>query len=539
MSMTLAGFTPTTQALLLAILVGGALLVLVGLSITNPLLWRMGIRNILRHRAQTLIMLCGLVFFSAFLTTSFGLQDSFSHSIVADRLTKVGDLDESVTGPFTQDQVQSALTQIRQQAAVQAATAVYFNPLAAKLHIQRTGITQTNQYLLAVPPDFDRVYGTLRDSEGHPVSITDLHPNEVLLSHSAATSLDIKPGDQLQITPGEQNTTLDVTVRAILSNDPVVTGGELAVDASYPEIILPLATLQQWNLQSAHQSLPPNTICIKNAGPGNSQAVLAFLEQLFHTPTDTHAATPTHFENTTIHPLKPGRTEEARWNPVAGKSDFLESSAARQFNLLLPVFTGLLASAGILLLVLLCLFLAADRRVELGIARAIGLQRHHLTQTLLIECCGYSVLAAVPGVLLGMGILELELLTFSNLPSLSFRSADVPLHLWVSWQSVLTVICLGFLTTLVATYLSAIRIGYSSIVTAIRNLDDPGVQTNLKELLGELTTAPTMARRGSAVLHLLWALLARGPLCLLVGFLALRLGQSPGTGWLGDLGIVV
>lgn len=48
MSLTLSGFTPATQALLLAILVGGALLVLVGLSLNNPLLWRMGMRNILR-----------------------------------------------------------------------------------------------------------------------------------------------------------------------------------------------------------------------------------------------------------------------------------------------------------------------------------------------------------------------------------------------------------------------------------------------------------------------------------------------------------
>ncbi|EFH82437.1 ABC transporter permease [Ktedonobacter racemifer] len=539
MSLTLSGFTPTTQALLLAVLVGGALLVLVGLSINNPLLWRMGVRNILRHRAQTLIMLCGLMFFSAFLTASFGLQDSFSHSIVADRLTKVGDVDESVTGPFTQGQVQSSLAQIRQQATVQAATAVYFNALAAKLHAQRAGITQTNQYILAVPPDFDQVYGALKDDQGHPVPIADLRPNEVLLSHSAAASLDIKPGDRLQITLNGQNTPLDATVRAILSNDPVVTGGELAVDAAYPEILFPLATLQQFTLRSAHQSLPPNTICIKNVGgPGNSQAVLSFLERLFHTPTDTRAPTPTLFQSTLIHPLNPGRVEEARWNPVAGKSDFLDSSAARQFDLLLPVFTGLLASAGVLLLVLLCLFLAADRRVELGIARAVGLQRHHLTQTLLIECCGYSLLAAIPGVLLGMGILGLELLTFSNLPSLSFRSASVPFHLWVSWQSALTVIGLGVLTTLVATYVAAIRIGYSNIVTAIRNLDDLPVQTNLKELVGELTDAPTMTRRGAAFLRLLWALVVRGPLCLLVGLLALYLGQGPSAGWLGNLGIV-
>src|SRR5256885_11851593 len=114
LSMNLFGLSATTQALLLAVLVGGSLLILAGLSVNNPLLWRMGGRNILRHRPQTLIMLCGLLLSSIFLTVSFGLPDSLSHSVAVDRLIKVGDVDESVTGPFTQDQIASSLTQIRQ-----------------------------------------------------------------------------------------------------------------------------------------------------------------------------------------------------------------------------------------------------------------------------------------------------------------------------------------------------------------------------------------------------------------------------------------
>jgi ABC-type antimicrobial peptide transport system permease subunit len=320
-----------------------------------------------------------------------------------------------------------------------------------------------------------------------------------------------------------------------------VTGGELAFDASYPEVILPLATLQQWSLQATHQALSPNTICITNAGgPAKSQVVLSFLTQFFHTPVDTRGGNPTSFQSTLIHPLQPVEAEDTTWNPVAGKADFIASSAARQFDLLLPALTGLLACAGLFLLVLLCLFLTADRRTELGIARALGLQRHHLAQILLIECCGYSLLAVLPGILLGMGALGLELHLFSTLPALSFGSnSDVPLYLWISWQSALTVFCLGVLTTLVTTYLLAIWISHNSIVTAIRNLDDLPRRVHLKVLLGELASAPTMARRVTACLQLLRALLVRGPLCLLVGILVLRLGQELRTDWLEHLGIVV
>lgn len=533
LSLNLFGFSATTQALLLAVLVGGALLILVGLSLNNPLLWRMGVRNIVRHRAQTLIMLSGLLLSSIFLTVSFGLPDSLSHSLAADRLLKVGDVDESVTGPFTQAQIDSALGQIRQHATVQAATAVSLNPLRADFRVQRTGATQTNQYILAIPPDFDQVYGPLHNSQGQALSGASLHSGEVLLSVSVARSLDIKPGDHIRITLHGQSGTFDATVRDILSNDPVVTGGELGFDGTYPEIVLPLGTLQQ--------SLPPNTICIKNVGgPGNSQAVLSYLEQLFHTPTDTHGSIPPDFDSTTIHPLNPKEVEGASWNPLANKTDFLTTSAGRQVDLLLPVCVGLLLSAGLLLLVLLCLFLAADRRAELGMARAIGLQRHHLVQALLIECCGYGLLAVIPGVLLGLGVLKLELLTLSTLPSMSFTSsAGVPLQLWINWQSVVSVLCIGVLATLIVTWLTGTWISHSNIATTIRNLDDLPTHENLKDLLGELRSAPTLARSSVVSLRLLRAFFVRGPLCLLAGYLLLQLGQSPGKDWLAQLGIVV
>ncbi|GHO72569.1 hypothetical protein KSD_03400 [Ktedonobacter sp. SOSP1-85] len=539
--MDLFGLSATNQALLLAVLVGGSLLILAGLSVNNPLLWRMGVRNIVRHRAQTLIMLAGLLLSSIFLTVSFGLPDSLYHSMAADRLLKVGDVDESVSGQFTQAQIDSALTHIRQQATVQAATAAYLNPLAADFRVQRTGATQTNQYILAVPPDFDQVYGALHNSQGQTVSGASLGSGEVLLSRSVARSSDVKPGDHIQITLRGLDGTLDATVRDILSNDPIVTGGELAANGSYPEIVLPLGTLQQFSLQSTHQPLPPDIICIKNVGgPGNSQAVLSFLEQLFHTPTDARGRLPVPLDSTTIHPLNPNTVEYTGWNPLSNKSDFWTTSAGRQVELLLPVCMGLLLSAGLLLLVLLCLFLAADRRMELGMARAIGLQRHHLVQAMLIECCGYSLLAVVPGVLLGLGVLKLELLTLSTLPSLSFvSSAGLPLQLWINWQSVLSVLCIGLLATLIVTWLTGTWISQSNIVTTIRNLDDLPGQAGLKDLLGELRTAPALTRRGVVILRLLRAFFVRGPLCLLVGFLLLRLGQSLGTNWLEQLGMAV
>ena len=54
-------------------------------------------------------------------------------------------------------------------------------------------------------------------------------------------------------------------------------------------------------------------------------------------------------------------------------------------------------AAGILLIFLIFVMLAAERRGELGIARAIGTRRRHLVQMFLFEGVAYDVVAAAVG----------------------------------------------------------------------------------------------------------------------------------------------
>src|SRR5258708_36519711 len=97
--------SPTTLALLLAGLTAGILLVVLSLGASNPILWRLGLRNVLRRPGQTVIMLAGLMLAAVFITASFGVQDSFNQSMVTDRPMKMGHVDEAVSGPFPPAQV--------------------------------------------------------------------------------------------------------------------------------------------------------------------------------------------------------------------------------------------------------------------------------------------------------------------------------------------------------------------------------------------------------------------------------------------------
>ena len=60
-------------------------------------------------------------------------------------------------------------------------------------------------------------------------------------------------------------------------------------------------------------------------------------------------------------------------------------------------------AAGILLIFLIFVMLAAERRSELGIARAIGTRRGHLVEMFLFEGVAYDLVAAAVGALLGAG----------------------------------------------------------------------------------------------------------------------------------------
>lgn len=543
----------TTLALLLAALTGGVLLVVVGLGASNRILFTIGLRHGLRRPSQTMIMLAGLMLSAVFITASFGLQESFTQSIVADRLMKMGNVDEAVSGTFTQAQINEALAHLQQMPAVQAATGIFYLPRGARIFSERTALSANDQYLYGIPPAFDHVYGALTDQQGHRLHFADLGPQDAFVSSTVARTEDIRAGDWLQVAlPGESSDTITVTVRAVLSTDLAFTDGELEFDGSYPEIILPLAPLLA-ALAPLHFVTPlPNVLCVKNIGQGGlddtgpdgkrGQPVLDYLAQFFHAAPDMRGFFPTYFDAAILHLLKPNIAEsQGNFSPLDNKSDFIASPAARQFSLMLPTFTALLVGAGMLLLVLLCLLLAAERRGELGMSRALGLQRRHLVQILLIEGSGYAVVASSIGLLLGIGAVALELAALSQVPGANVLSSHIALHLAVSWQGLLIAWCLSMLTMLLVVFITAIWISRMNIVAAIRDLDDPlHAQVSLRTLLRALWTAPrdasnqplheTASRRfsrlSSALGRLLWEGILRGPLCLLVGAILFKLAEA-------------
>ena len=130
-------------------------------------------------------------------------------------------------------------------------------------------------------------------------------------------------------------------------------------------------------------------------------------------------------------------------------------------------------AAGILLIFLIFVMLAAERRGELGIARAVGTRRGHLVQMFTFEGVAYDLLAALVGALLG----ALVALGMVTVMASAFAAADedegLQIQFAVTPRSLVIAFALGMLLTLVVVAVSAWRVSVMNISTAIRNLPEP------------------------------------------------------------------
>jgi putative ABC transport system permease protein len=247
----------------------------------------------------------------------------------------------------------------------------------------------------------------------------------------------------------------------------------------------------------------------------------------------------------------------AKYNDIAGRLDLYTYSAYKADAVIFAqtggVFiTGALLgvsffsiAVGVLLIFLIFVMLAAERRAEMGMSRAVGLKRRHLTQMFLFEGTAYTLASSVVGALLGVGVAALMIKVLSSVFSGFYKGISLQFH--VEWTSVVISICLGILLTFLVVAFSAYKVSRLNIVAAIRDLDeseqrDSGMLTMFTAPFKVAWAAIKQLRHGHPLVFLgrislgtlgairtfWWALFRRGPLTILVGvaLVALTLGDN-------------
>ena len=447
-------------AVALVVTLGVLLGALAALAIRNRIFLKLGIRNVTRRRARTALIVLGLMLGTTIIVSALTTGDTMSYTIRSSAVESLGATDElvSVRGAEVNPMVQVGSTTgieyfpervlaevghelTAREDLIDGVAPAIVEPLAVQNVTTRQ--TEPRITLFASSQPHLAAFGDIQDSEtGDVVYLNDLRGNEVFLNADAADELQAETGHKLQLfAEGEA---FPATVRAVVDYRGTGTDGAA--------LLMPLAAAQEV-LDRAGEI---KYVLISNRGDDITGAEL--------TDEVVAAVTPT---------LKPYGLEA---DPV--KQDALDEADAQgnAFMRLFTTFGTFSIFAGALLIFLIFVMLAAERRGELGIARAVGTRRGHLVQLYLFEGVAYDLAAALVGALLGVAVAFG--MVFVMAAALDFTGLEIQHD--VQAQSLVVGYTIGVLLTFVIVTVSAWRVSRMNIVAAIRNTPEPVAKRSRK-----------------------------------------------------------
>ena len=440
----------------LVILLALALAAVASLALRNRVFLRLGVRNVRRRRGRTVLIVTGLMLGTAIISAALATGDTMSHTIRSTATTALGRTDEVVaargvgtelasgtagTGGlyFPQGFVDVLRREVRGTGLVDGVQPVIVSPIA--VHDIDSRQTEPRVTLFATDPRYMKGFGRIGTSSG-PGSLADLRPGEIYLNAKGADKLAARAGDAVQLLSG--NSVSTARVKAIVRYAGGGTDGA--------GVLMPLPSAQ--SLLGKTDMV--NALFVSNThGVAGTDAVMKLLQPRVQ-PIGLEA------DNT--------------------KQDALDqaNAAGAAFMAFFTTFGSFSISAGILLIFLIFVTLAAERRGELGIARAVGTQRRHLVQLFVFEGLAYDLLAALVGVLLGIavayGMVLAMAAAFSGAEELSISYFVEPTSLVLGYS-------IGVLLTLAVVFYSARRVNRMNIVTAIRDLPEPPAEKRKRRWL--------------------------------------------------------
>jgi putative ABC transport system permease protein len=151
------------------------------------------------------------------------------------------------------------------------------------------------------------------------------------------------------------------------------------------------------------------------------------------------------------------------------KSDVRKATedAGANFSALFLVFGSFVIFAGILLVMNLFVMLADERKSEMGMTRALGMQRGDLRTMFVLEGSVIGLVSSAIGAVLGIGVARLLMVGLDKALSDSFGGSIV--FAW-EWHSLLTGFSIGFLVTWATLLATSFYISRMNVVAAMRNI---------------------------------------------------------------------
>ncbi|MGN6675468.1 MAG: ABC transporter permease [Thermomicrobiales bacterium] len=454
---TMFGVSMSTIAVVMLALMGACLLGVGFIAWRNRTMFWLGVRNLPRRKAQTVLIVFGLMLATLIIASALTIGDTLTYSLKKVVYDRAGTIDlliqpgalqngQIVRNPLEDSWFDASVAgnvqaKIAGNPAVTALAPAVVAPVA--LLDETTKQAEPMVDVIGLDPHDAAAFGGVPAHGGGTVDLAALKAGEIAVNQTLADSIQGKPGDKLTIyTHGAPQT---FTIARIAGNAGL--GGGIADNGKAVILSLP----------AARTLIGPEAAGKYNAmvasAPGGVQGSIKNIPAAKDALTAATAGT-----GLVVDPFKQDAMNQSEQIGNLFTSFFL-------------VFGLFAIAAGVMLIFLIFVMLAAERRGEMGMARAVGTKRRHLIQTFVAEGAAYDLLAAAIGALAGVGV---AFGMVGVLGSLLSGNVDggftiVP-H--VELRSLAIAYALGVVVTFLTIVVSSWRVSRLNIVAAIRDLDD-------------------------------------------------------------------
>lgn len=495
----------TSTLAVLAALTGAATLLVAVTAVRHPVARRLGARSTVRRPTETALVILGALLGTAIITGSLVVGDALSSSLRAGAFTQLGPVDETVTAPGieTLPALRDALSGIESRPAVDG---VAFGLRSSGTVATRAGedaAVQPDVLLLEIAFDEVRQLGGEPSATGFEGAATPA-AGEVAISSDLAAALDVRTGEHLTLFAyGNRRQFQISTVLPRVG----LAGYTTDLDARSFSVFLPPGTMEQLVAGASSQvaATPPVALAFVS----NEGGVLSGAER-----------------TELVTDLLEQRLQDVPQASVTANKQQVLDTAEEIGAGLTEIFLGIGAFAvvaGILLLVNVFVMLAQERRSELGIMRAVGMQRRELIRAFVLEGWLYATAAAGLGAVTGIGV-GAAIIQVGR--GLSGGPAGLTLELRFTVEPVTVIggMLIGLLIALATVLATSFRISRVNIIRAIRDLPEPRTPSRrllrlvagwLGTLAGAAVTAASVGAEVGAGLFLGSAILAGGLSALL------------------------
>ena len=454
----------------------------------NPLLVRMGLRNVVRRKTQTILIVIGMMLATLIISAAFATGDTVGYSVTNDIYRQFSEAD--IVLAFDRNKAPDGVADLTDGDVEALAGALAADPdVDGVMGLVQTRVPAINIDDRRAEPlatfagvDIDSVaaLGGLVGLNGEPLDPALLGEDRVYVSERLGEKIGVEAGDRFTIFYENRPY---VFVVAGLVRDNAMTANTNAADTSTAGGLV--TSLERWREVTGEGD---RIDLIGVSAVGGVRDTLDLIEPL----EDRINA----YIDASDRPMQ----------VIFTKKEFVDFAEliGSIFVTIFLVFGLFSISAGVMLIFLTFVMLAAERRPEMGMARAVGMKRTHLTESFVSEGMAYNLGSALIGALLGLCVAFVLVWVMGRI----FDDFGLVISFHVNPQGFLIAYFLGLVITFATVAFSSWRAANLNIVEAIHDLPESARVRASDRSLGRLlrsvvAVAWTLAWIGLVVL---WAI---------------------------------